>query len=391
MVYILASDPDPPSPVVAEGPRMTISTVVEKLLKLYKPLLELNHLNFSYGIAPGTANLELDGGINDLQEKIISFFDKNIRFSSGGDVLLSLSHCRVNRHTVTLELLLKNSNAQPAQEFKLSVPLESSDTQAATETKSRAKNIFVYEDDVLSRLLIDFLLKKNGVRTETPHTLKDAKEKFAKGRFHLVILGINFPGAEKHLHELLETAKKDRLSVLATTLSNDKNEIQRYLEAGFDGVLTKPYYEQDLLTLINLHMKDQLQEDEQKSPVPVPPPTTFNVEQLKKIGNNDEEFVIRMLEKFLQSATECSENLMAALPESNWARIKTAAHKNIPSYSLMGAGEMVKDLEFIETNAEVSTYTKEVADRVRLIEARNREIIREVTAYIAYLKQKRKN
>jgi hypothetical protein len=113
----------------------------------------------------------------------------------------------------------------------------------------------------------------------------------------------------------------------------------------------------------------------------------FNLDQLNRIGNNDKVFTAKMLEKFIQSATECSDTMSLALSLNDWKKIRIAAHKSIPSYSLMGLTGFVKDLAYIENYAENPLHNKEVHDLIKIVEHKNKEIMRDIWDCLNELKQ----
>src|ERR1700757_1289082 len=113
----------------------------------------------------------------------------------------------------------------------------------------------------------------------------------------------------------------------------------------------------------------------------------FDLEQLNRIGNNDKVFTAKMLEKFIQSATECSETMAMGLSLNDRKKIKTAAHKSIPSYSLLGLNGFVKDLAYIENYADNPLHHKEVDELIKIVEQKNQEIIRDIWDYVNKLKQ----
>jgi HPt (histidine-containing phosphotransfer) domain-containing protein len=113
----------------------------------------------------------------------------------------------------------------------------------------------------------------------------------------------------------------------------------------------------------------------------------FSLEQLNRIGNNDKVFTAKMLEKFIQSATECSETMTMALSQNDWKKIKTVAHKSIPSYSLLGLNGFVKDLAYIENYADNPLHNKDIDDLIKKVERKNKEIIRDIWDCVNELKQ----
>ena len=114
---------------------------------------------------------------------------------------------------------------------------------------------------------------------------------------------------------------------------------------------------------------------------------SFSLEELNRIGNNDKEFTIKMLEKFLSSVSECSESMQSAISQNDWSKIKTTAHKSIPSYSLMGLKTLARDLISIESYAGKNEYKDELQNLVKEIEIRNEELIHDIKKHLQELKQ----
>ena len=107
----------------------------------------------------------------------------------------------------------------------------------------------------------------------------------------------------------------------------------------------------------------------------------FSTEQLDKIGNNDESFTNAMLEKFVVLALECSNDLWSALNKSDWLRVKSICHKNIPSYSMLELDEITELLRFIERNAEHEP--QEITKAAEMVLIKNNEAVKAINEYLA--------
>lgn len=110
-------------------------------------------------------------------------------------------------------------------------------------------------------------------------------------------------------------------------------------------------------------------------------PLPFSVEQLNKIGNNDEAFTNSMLEKFVPLALECSNDLWSALNKSDWYKLKLICHKHIPSYYQLELDEIGGLLEFIEKNAE--EHPEKITEAVESIFIKNNEVVKSINEYLA--------
>ncbi len=127
--------------------------------------------------------------------------------------------------------------------------------------------------------------------------------------------------------------------------------------------------------------------EEKTAPILNEDSNLFSLEQLNRIGNNDKNFIIKMLEKFLVSVSECTDTIAPALSQNDWSKIKIAAHKSMPSYSIMGLTELAKDLAYIEKYAGNKEYHREVFELINLIEKKNKKLIQDIKNYLKALTQ----
>lgn len=103
--------------------------------------------------------------------------------------------------------------------------------------------------------------------------------------------------------------------------------------------------------------------------------TSYNVDQLNKIGNNDKTFLIEMLNSFITIANDCSEIMHSALKKEDWLKIKTIAHKNIPSYSILGLNDLVDILKEIERDIDKDEMRENAKNLIELFNQENKKVI----------------
>jgi len=246
-------------------------------------------------------------------------------------------------------------------------------------------HVLILEEDIMSRLLTEFILEKNGIRFRSFPSIRESVQNQDALNYALVLAGVDEPGPEE-IKSLVRTFKKRKTPLLALTL--EKNNPHRWIDAGFTEVLLKPYDPESLLKLIYKHMKDQttttfpINNKEFLTP-------SFSLEPLKRISNNDTAFIAKMLEKFRHSATECVETMQDAVLQKDLAKIRSAAHKNIPSYALLGLDDLTRDLEHLEHYPESGVSEGALPRLVNSFEQKNRQVIAEIKDCIEQLKEKK--
>lgn len=234
--------------------------------------------------------------------------------------------------------------------------------------------VLVAEEDEMSRLLITLLLERNHIRFKLVHTIMDVLHAIYQDEFSLLIVGVDGPGVlVKSLPGLI-----DNLPIVALATESFRNDPSAQY---YTSVLYKPYTEKELMQLITQYMKKDLPNMDDTADI------SFSLEPLQRIGNNDEGFILKMLEKFVSTADACTSDMQNAIATNARDKVRMAAHKNIPSYSLMGLTVMAKQLEHLEHNSTDANVPGLVSAFIK----QNERVMQEVENCIKQLKQKKEN
>lgn len=283
------------------------------------------------------------------------------------------------------------------QEKKEKIPVESKRELAETlqpevlsafiniPFKKNKKDLLVVENDEMSLIVIKAILEKNHFTFEIATTEENAISEIENNHFHMILIGINDPEFlwERLLKKVWNENKGiSKTFLLALTSHITEISISEFLKNNFDRVLTKPYRETELISIIRKYKKLKAAKN-----APNDNHFTFSLEQLKKISNNNEEFIIKMLHKFIISALECGEEMTLGFNENNMVRLKKASHKGIPSYSIMGLNNLVECLVYMEANALSPQEKNNIQKRLADFDKKNKTVIKEIENYI-HLKNK---
>jgi len=118
-----------------------------------------------------------------------------------------------------------------------------------------AKKILVAEDNKTNQMLINIILTEMNMKVTIVQNGKEAIETFKKEYFDLVLMDINMPimnGSESMLeikkYQKEHSRETPIIALTANAVSGDK---QKYLNAGFDGYLSKPIETEKLIEVLN--------------------------------------------------------------------------------------------------------------------------------------------
>lgn len=118
-------------------------------------------------------------------------------------------------------------------------------------------------------------------------------------------------------------------------------------------------------------------------------PPLFNLDELNKIGKNDEEFIKVMLTEFNRAAKDCDESLKANLESGDWTKIRGVAHKYIISYSILGIEELADDLKYIEANALKRDEQHSITKIINFFTVRNNEVMEAINDHLKLINQEK--
>jgi CheY-like chemotaxis protein len=120
----------------------------------------------------------------------------------------------------------------------------------------KRKSILLCDDNLLNRKLVIAMLQNSPYSVIETETGRDGLNYVLANHEHisLFLLDINMKDINgiEICRRIRETDQdmRNRLTIIAYTAHAMAEEHQRYLNAGFDGVLTKPAVQQDVLQLL---------------------------------------------------------------------------------------------------------------------------------------------
>ncbi len=121
-----------------------------------------------------------------------------------------------------------------------------------------SRMLFV-EDDIALGYALDFSLIDEGFEVVRVGTIQEAKSKFNKGNFDLILLDVNLPDGNgydfcKYVRE------KSKIPIIFLTALDDEVNIVMGLQIGGNDYLTKPFGFRELLARIKVQLRSKLEE-----------------------------------------------------------------------------------------------------------------------------------
>lgn len=119
--------------------------------------------------------------------------------------------------------------------------------------------ILFVEDDTDLGYALDFSLIDEGFEVVRVGTIQEAKSKFNKGNFDLIILDVNLPDGSGY--DFCKYVRgKSKIPIIFLTALDDEVNIVMGLQIGGNDYLTKPFGFRELMARIKVQLRSKLEE-----------------------------------------------------------------------------------------------------------------------------------
>lgn len=246
----------------------------------------------------------------------------------------------------------------------------------------RTIDLLLVEDNEFNRMVAEDTLKEllPEIRITVAHDGKQAVDLVRRQPFDLILMDIQMPvmdgvEATRQIREVLPSPARD-VKIIAMTANVLSEDVERYLNAGMNAYVSKPFHTEELLlkmasVLINGAANLQ---DSPKAETPSPPaqrPIPEQVTQMNFLAQftaGNEEKKMKYIRMFLDNGPRLIRQVREALDTRNYAQLKIAAHSLKPQLSYMGIKEDDSRIFLIEQIADQPAHHDRLPDLVDYLE-----------------------
>jgi len=204
-------------------------------------------------------------------------------------------------------------------------------------TSQQPVHVLLVEDNDINRLYAQSILRGWNCKTDVAENGLVAIEKLKSKEYDVVLMDIQMPvmdGYEATKAIRMMAPPVNGVPIVALTANATKNDIDRCREAGMNHYLAKPFTPEDLYN--KLFEELRLNEELVVSPVMHEEKTLYDLSYLKKVSNDNEEFIREMVQTFIQTIPDSLDQLEDSVRQSDWLRTSRLVHQIKPSLTLMG-------------------------------------------------------
>jgi PAS domain S-box-containing protein len=331
-----------------------------------------------------------DTGIGIPADKIKAIFSPFIQASSNttrkyGGTGLGLSICKNLIEMQGGELWVE-SRLNEGTTFRFILPykkheahLQDDAEQPATNYKLLGKkNVLVAEDVELNQFLAKHIMHSWGFEVTIAENGRKAVEALQEKDFDLVLMDIQMPemdgiNATQYIRQMTDS-KKASIPIIALTANALKGDSERYLQAGMNDYLSKPFTEESLFMVIKRNLPAPSLATLFTEPAPAEVISTpgndvslYDLSMVRSVSGGDEEFIKKMVQLFIDTVPPGLVDLHEALAEQQWQRMGKIAHKLKSTIDSIGISALKDDIRFIENSGKHEKDTDQVAPLINKV------------------------
>jgi PAS domain S-box-containing protein len=207
------------------------------------------------------------------------------------------------------------------------------------------KHVLIVEDNDMNRFIAIQSLHFFGCVVDEAINGQEAIEKAQKYTYDMILMDIQMPvmdGVEAT--QFIRDNLKLNTPIIALTANAFRHDIERYLEAGMDNYVTKPFSEQELFAKLRPFLAQKYNDI---SPVESKAPL-YNLSKLEKLSHGDVHFIEKMTTMFIELSEKAIIELLDAHGRKDYQQVSKIAHRMRPSIDNMGIDVLKSKIRELE-------------------------------------------
>jgi two-component system CheB/CheR fusion protein len=218
---------------------------------------------------------------------------------------------------------------------------ETEDTVSETHEENKNIKVLVVEDIALNQLLMKTLLDDFGFERDVAENGKIAIEKLKAKSFDIILMDLQMPEMNGfEATEYIRNTMNSKIPIIALTADVTTVDLEKCNAAGMNDYLAKPIDEKLLFNkIIGLVKKPSFTptgkrngKDNKESKKP----SNIDLAYLHQHTKSNTKLMMEMISLYLVQTPPLVTAIKQGLQEEDWDKLYAAAHKMIPSFSIMG-------------------------------------------------------
>jgi DNA-binding response OmpR family regulator len=208
------------------------------------------------------------------------------------------------------------------------------------------------DDDPFVLELTTHVLNETNLNVSSFSRVEDAMAAIEKEHFDLLITDVQMPG--KNGFELISYFKeKQQQNPHTIAITGESNDKQHYSKAGFSAVVQKPFFPDELITVISGLLKNgEIKMYSVKQQGIRTNNVKYSIEGIKAFAEGEMDTTREILTSFTESTSQNLTMFKKYLQTGDYEEIKKLAHKMLPMFRQLETAEIIEPLQILEQDID---------------------------------------
>jgi PAS domain S-box-containing protein len=212
------------------------------------------------------------------------------------------------------------------------------------------KKILVAEDNPTNIVIIKTALRNMGNEPCIVTNGAEALKEVERTDFDLIIMDIQMPVVDGYeATKIIREKYKLTTPIIGLSAETNRRKIKKYIEAGMNDFLPKPFDLEQLISVINtLLTVDTGKEKSMETGIR----PTFSMDKIRYLTNNNREQISQLIETFLENTCKNASQIKEAYEAKDWETLYKVAHRIKPAIDTLDIVPLNKIIRQLEVNAQ---------------------------------------
>lgn len=239
-----------------------------------------------------------------------------------------------------------------------------------------ALKVLLAEDNEVNIFLAQAIMEEWGFQLDVAMNGLEAIEMVEQADYDVILMDIQMPelsGIDATMQiRAMPDPRKAGIPIIALTANALKGDAEKYMSAGMNDYLSKPFESEVLYAKIASLVPEKRNSSESHgkgsaNPMPeAPEPAAplYSMEVIQKMSHNNEAFMNRARQLFADTIPVTVRDMQKALEQEDWKTVSALAHKVKSTIDTMKIESLKEVVRFVETNAKQETNLAAVREGV---------------------------
>jgi len=240
--------------------------------------------------------------------------------------------------------------------------------------------VLLAEDNEVNIFLAQSIVEGWGARVDVARNGQEAVDMADKKHYDVILMDIQMPelsgiDATQLIRQHADPAKAG-IPIIALTANALKGDAEKYISAGMNDYISKPFEEEKLFLKIESVLpqfktkKGKAQPERAEAVAELAPEAPlYDLAVLHKMSRGNEKFILRAQQLFIDTVPATVADMRQKYDEEDWAGVSAAAHKLKSTIDTMRIDTLKDVVRQIETNAKLHSNLDTVGADIALLKA----------------------